>query len=266
MTGRNFATKKFPDAGEMKLGGQASRDGSAPGWQLIEDRNVKVAVKSEGKRARNGRGGQNKHMGRITMPGGLVHETLALQDAKAMLLVDGHEAEAAKLDVIFNESMCADDELCFAGANSVARSGFFGGLQATDEELDSVAPGSQNAPRRKEMLHGENFRGGHESSLAAIFHGNDGGLQSYDGFPTAHVALKQPIHRHRLFEVSGDFGENAFLRVGRFEGEDALQSFANFVLADAKGNGVFLANGPAAKCKTELIQKKLLEDEALLGG
>ena len=53
-------------------------------------------------------------------PGGsFVHETLALQHAEAVLFVDGYETEAGKLHVVFDQGVCADDELGFAGGDAL---------------------------------------------------------------------------------------------------------------------------------------------------
>src|SRR5713101_1940728 len=115
------------------------------------------------------------------------------------------------------------------------------------------------------MLDGENFGGGHESSLRAVFDGDDGGLERDDGFAAADVALEETIHRGRLFEVGADFGEDAFLRGGGLEGENALEGFADGVFPEAEGDGVFLAGGLAIESEAELVEEKFFEDEALLG-
>src|SRR4029077_19256137 len=142
----------------------------------------------------------------------------------------------------------------------------FRGFQAADEELDTIAGFGENAARGKKMLDSKNFGGSHEGGLGAVFDGDDGGLEGDDGFAAADVALEEAIHRGGLFKVGGDFGENAFLRGGGLEGKDALQRFADGAFAETEGDGVFLASGLAVKGETELIQEKLFEDEALLGG
>src|SRR5882724_2174745 len=114
------------------------------------------------------------------------------------------------------------------------------------------------------MLDGENFRRGHEGSLRAVFDGDHGGLERDDGFAAADIALKEAVHRGRLFEVGGDFGENAFLRSGGLERKDALEGFADGIFAQAEGDRVFLASGLAVECEAELVEEKFLEDEALL--
>jgi len=48
-------------------------------------------------------------MGRVAMANRFVHEALALQDAEAVLLVDGGESQLAKFHIFFDERMSADD-------------------------------------------------------------------------------------------------------------------------------------------------------------
>src|SRR5208283_3694823 len=265
MAGGDFAAKKFPDARKMLFRGCASRDGSAAGREFIEDGHLEIAVEREGKRAGDGSSRQDEDVRRIAVARGFVHQALALEDAEAVLFVNGDKSEAVKFDVLLDEGVRADDELGFAGTDALARGAFFGGFKAADEQFHGVATGSEDAPSRKEMLDGENFRGGHERGLAAVFDGDDRSLERNDGFAAADIALQKAIHGHGLFEVRGNFGKDALLGVGRLERKDAFQGFADFIFANAKGDGVFLADGPAAQSQAQLVQEKLLENEALLG-
>ena len=260
MAGGNFAAKKFPDAGEMRLGGEARLDGRAAGRKFVEDGDVEVAIERERKRARDGGGGEDEDMGRVAVGGGFVHEAFALEDAEAVLLVDGSEGEARELDLVFDERVRADDELRFAGTDAFERGLLFGELEAADEQLGFVVAGSENAARGKIMLDGENFGGRHERCLAAVFYGDDGGLQGDDGFTAADVALEEAVHGAGLFKVGGDFAENAFLRGGGFEGQDSFERFADFFFADAEGNGVFFAGGLAVESEAELVEEKFFEN------
>ena len=202
----------------------------------------------------------------MAVRGGFVHEALALEDTEAVLLVNGHEAEAGEGDVVFDEGVGADDELRFAGADAIEDGGFFRGFQAADEQLDAIACFGEDAAGGKKMLDSENFRRRHEGGLRAVLDGDDGSLQRDDGFAAADVALEETIHRGDLFEVGGDFGENALLRGGGLEWQDALEGFADGVFAQPKGDGVFLLSGLAIERETELVEEKFFEDEALLGG
>ena len=220
MAGGGFAANAVPNAGEMRLGGEVRFDGCTPGRELVEDGDVKIAVEGERERAGDGRGGEDENVGSVAVGGGLVHEALALQDAEAMLLVDGDEAEAGELDVVFDEGVGADYELGFAGADALEGGGFFGGLKAADEELDAIAATFKDAAGGEEMLNGEDFGGGHERRLAAVFDGDDRGLQGDDGLAAADVTLEKAVHGGGFFQVGGDFGQNALLGDGGFEGQD----------------------------------------------
>src|SRR6266581_4473708 len=113
----------------------------------------------------------------VAMRGGFVHQALALEDAEAVLLVNGDEAETREFHVVFNQGMRADDELRFARTNMIEGGGFLRSFQAADQQLDAIAGFGEDAAGGKKMLDGENFRGGHESGLRAVFDGDDGGLQ-----------------------------------------------------------------------------------------
>src|SRR6266700_3155176 len=153
VAGGDFAAEKFPNAGEMLLGGHARDDGRAARRQLIEDGNVEVAVESERERARDGRGGEDEDVRRVAARGGLVHQPLALEDAEAVLLVNGDKTEAREFDVVFDERVGADDELRFSGMDAIEDRGFLRGFEAADEELDAIACFGEDAPRGKKMLH-----------------------------------------------------------------------------------------------------------------
>src|ERR1700730_11461164 len=158
MAGFNFAADAAPNAGKMRLGSEVRFDGCAAGRELVENRDIKIAVEGERKRARNGRGGEDENVRRVAVGCGFVHQAFALEDTEAMLLVDSDETEAGELDIVFNEGVGADDELGFAGTDAFEGGGFFGGLQAADEKLDAVTAAFEDAARGKRMLHGENFR------------------------------------------------------------------------------------------------------------
>src|SRR6267142_1218841 len=125
MSGGDFSAEKFPNAGEMQLGGHARGDGRAARGQLVENGNVEVTVESERECTRDGRGGEHENMRGVAMGGGFVHQALALQDAEAMLLVNGDKTEAREFYVVFNQRVRADDELCFAGTNTIKSRRFF---------------------------------------------------------------------------------------------------------------------------------------------
>src|SRR5277367_4101569 len=89
--------------------------------------------------------------------GGFIHQALALQHAETMLLVHCDEAEALKLNVVFNERVCADNQMGFAIADSLECRSFLRMLQPADKQFHIVIPWPEDAPRGQKMLHRENF-------------------------------------------------------------------------------------------------------------
>jgi hypothetical protein len=110
-----------------------------------------------------------------------------------------------------------------AVAKALLRGALLGGLLAADEQIDCIAGAGENSARGEEMLHGENFGGGHERDLKTVFDDDGGGFQGHDGFSAAHVALEQAVHGRGALEIGDDFGQHALLRFGGLEGEHALE-------------------------------------------
>jgi hypothetical protein len=190
---------------------------------------------------------------RVAVRRGFIHQTLALQDAEAMLLVNGHKTETSEIHVVLDQRVRADDQLRLSAMDTFKGRSFFGALQSADQQLHAIPRLRQNAPRGKKMLHGKNFRRRHQRGLRAVFDGNDRRLQRDDGLAAADVALQQPVHRRGLFQVRGDFGEYALLCRRRLERQDTLQRFTHRVFANAKRDGIFLACRPPVQREAELI-------------
>src|SRR5260370_28742537 len=102
MASGDFAAERFPDAGEMLLGGHARDDGGAAGREFVKNGNVEVAIEGERKSARDGRGGEDENVRGVAMGGGFVHEALTLEDAETVLLVNGDETEAGARARVFD--------------------------------------------------------------------------------------------------------------------------------------------------------------------
>ncbi len=130
---RHFSPEKFPYSNEMLLAGCTRFDGSAAGRQFIEHGDVQVSVQSERERTRNGSGSENENVRGMAVRSGFVHELFSLQDAEAMLFVDGDESEAREGDVIFDQGVGADYKLRFAVRDALERCRFFDVFHSADE-------------------------------------------------------------------------------------------------------------------------------------
>jgi len=67
VAGFDFAADLFQTPGRLRFGGEVRLDGRAPRRQLIKDGDVEIAVEGERKRARNGRSGEDKNVGRVAV-------------------------------------------------------------------------------------------------------------------------------------------------------------------------------------------------------
>ncbi len=111
------------------------------------------------------------------------------------------------------------------------------------------------------MLRSENFSRRHQRHLVAIFDHDRGGLERHDRFPAADVALEQPVHRKRLFEVACDFRQHALLRRRRLERQNPLQRFADFFFAHAHRDPALPVILRAAQRQRDLVVEELLENQ-----
>src|SRR5262245_31441872 len=109
----------------MQSGGHVGFDGCAAGGKLVENRNVEIAVEGERKRAWDGRGGKDENVRRVAVGGRFVHELFALENAEAVLLVNGDEAKAGEENLILDEGVGADHKPRLAIGDAIACGGFF---------------------------------------------------------------------------------------------------------------------------------------------
>ncbi len=74
-----------------------------------------------------------------------------------MLLIDGNKTEPVEFDIVFDQRVRADDQLGFAGADSLQRGSFLGRLQAADEQFNRVAAQARGCGARKDSAVRQEF-------------------------------------------------------------------------------------------------------------
>src|ERR1700758_1571922 len=115
------------------------------------------------------------------------------------------------------------------------------------------------------MLLSQNFRRRHERDLVAVLDHDRRSLQSHDRLSAADIPLQQPVHRLAALEVARDFRQHALLRTRGLEGKNPFERLSNSGLPDTERDaGLFLRLLPAQR-QTQLVEKKLLENESLMG-
>ena len=107
------------------------------GGQLVDDRNIQIAVDHQRQRARDRRGGHDEHMGLFP----LADQRRALSDTEAVLLVRDDEAEARIGHVLGKEGVRADDKIVFPRRDRSLRLALFFRAHGTGESADAHAEG-----------------------------------------------------------------------------------------------------------------------------
>ena len=138
----------------------------------------------------------------------------ALSHAEAVLLVDNHQSEVAKLHHILEQSMGADNNLQRA-IEKIAVYGF-----ALFFASGTGEQGAFNAQRLYqmaygfEMLGGENLGGSHNGSLIIVVERQKHAHECHESLSAAHVALKETIHLSAAAHIGANLLDNSLLSAG----------------------------------------------------
>ncbi len=196
----------------------------------------------------------------------LAGQLVALQDAEAVLLVDHGEPEAVEAKTLLDQGVGAHRDLRLAGSQPLDHRGALLPLEGRREERRLVGASREEAAEGQEVLLREDLGGRHEGGLVSVLEGDDHGEKGDHRLPRAHVALDQPVHGMRGSHVVGDLAEDALLRAGQVEGQDALHRLAH-AGADVEGDPLpRAAQAATPESQTELEEEELLEDEADVAG
>ena len=115
------------------------------------------------------------------------------------------------------------------------------------------------------MLHGEDFRGGHERHLAAALDRHDRRLDSDYGLSGPYVPLEKAVHGMGRAHVVHDFLQRSLLGCGRMKRQDFLNRLADIFRnpeLDPRHGLCF----PALQGEAGANVEKLLENQAYLRG
>ena len=103
------------DLAAAALTDESSCDRSAPGWHLVDDRNIEISVEAHRQRTWD-RGGAHHQLVRIAYA--LLPQREPLRDAESMLFVDDGKPEPRQRHLVLEQHMGADRELRFAASSS----------------------------------------------------------------------------------------------------------------------------------------------------
>ena len=186
----------FPQPSRHTLGS----DRFPPGWQLVDDGQIHVAVQGHGEGAGDGGGGHHEDIGRRA----LADKFQALADPEPVLLVDDDETQVSKGDLFLKKGVGSDDEPGLSRLDGLVESRFLRGAQGPRQEDGDGTFKDGKVLECVKVLSRENLRGGHEGNLEPVVQKKGGGDGGDNRFATAHVALEEAVH----WPFGGDVPEN----------------------------------------------------------
>ena len=156
---------------------RAGVDRLAAGGLLAQLGNIHVAEIGQHQRARDRCRGHHQHVDGFALPG----QRQPLVHAEAMLLVDDREPEVAKLHVLLEQRMGADQDMDAAEPKPFEDLGALAPPLATGQDRDLDAGGGSERRDGAEVLAREDFGRRHHRRLPSAFDDGRGGKQRDHG-------------------------------------------------------------------------------------
>ena len=199
--------------------------------QLVDDRNVEVAIDGHRQGARYGRCCHHEHVRRL---GILEPQLRALLHAKAVLLIDHDHSEVLELHIGLYQGMCAyeDVQLPVFEQLMYLLSLFLGCRTRQQSHVDAHT--QERFCKVLIMLCGENLGRGHEASLKAIVECHEHGQCRHHGLAAAHIALKQAVHLFACGDIGSYLAQDPFLGIGQLKRQETV------VIVEIIGNALKL--------------------------
>ena len=183
-------------------------DRHAPWRQMLDARDVEIAVDRQGHRAWNRRRRHDEHVGREV---NALFERRSLFDAEAMLLVRHDEAERGEGDRLLNQGMRADHDIDIVRLDRLVRCLALLLRQSSCQEQQPHGQILQQFAELVEMLTRQDFRRCHECSLKAVFYRLDERQEGESRLARADVALHETAHRQGKLHVLPNVAPRLFL-------------------------------------------------------
>ena len=179
------------DCEALGIGPVDGADGLPPRGKLVDDAHVEVSIDGHAQRAWDGGGGHHEDVrGNLRLgpqPGALGH-------AEPVLLVDHDQAEAMEDHLGLEHRVGADKEMDRAVCEALEDGLPVRRLDGSRQQLHADRQVAEHLAEAREVLLGQDFRGGHDARLTPVVHSEKGRQQGHHGLATAHVALQQAVH------------------------------------------------------------------------
>ncbi len=146
-----------------------------------------------------------------------------------MLFVDDSQTQTVKYDRFLNQCVGSDDQVDVPRGDGLLSLALFFDLEASGQKLDAIGRISEPEFDIAGVLFGQNLCRRHERGLVPILDRDDHSLDGDYRLSAADVSLQQSVHRFVAGHIIDDLFQCPLLRVGRIEGQDCADSFANAI-------------------------------------
>ena len=181
--------------------------------QLVNDRDVQVAIDRHGQRPGDWGGCHDQHMGRRRAV--LAPQAGTLRHAKAVLLVDDGEAKIMELHRVLDEGMGAYQYLQLTVHQCLVDGSALAFACRARQEGDLHANGIGHRFDGFQMLSCQDLGGCHNAGLITVIQCDESGHKGDNRLAAAHIALQQAVHLLAATHVTAHLADNTFLRPGK---------------------------------------------------
>ena len=177
--------------------------GTTPGRRRRDQAHIAHAARGHLHGSRDGRCRKREHVNLLAQ----VFELLLVLHAKALLLVDDHQAQVFGVHVSRKQAMRADEHIDPALGKCLERSLLLRRRAEAAEHLDLQAKRGKALKERLVVLLGQNGRGAEHHDLTAGIHALKRRAQGNLGLAKAHIAAQQAVHGLGSLHVGLNVGD-----------------------------------------------------------
>ena len=232
--------------------------GAAPGRRRRDQAHVAHAARSHLHGSRNRRCRKREHVNLLAQ----VLELLLVLHAKALLLVNDHQAQVLGVHIGRKQTMRADEHINRALGKRLERALLLRRGAEAAEHFDLEAKRGKALKERLVVLLGQNGRGAEHHDLAAGVHALKRRAQGNLGLAETHVAAQQAIHGLGRLHVGLNVGDGLQL-VARLVVREAL---LHLDLLGRVGRAGDTGNRRAARIQIDQVKRQLFGVLACLVG
>lgn len=153
------------------------------------------------------------------MMGTILFQYSSLFDSESVLFVDDRETEREKMDVVFEECVCPDDDGNISIPEACFDVFFLFRRESADEEIGCYAKEREELHRACEVLSREDLSRGEDGDLYALpllltlEYRMDGSDEDHNGLTGSDISLEEALHRVGSLHIFEYLEEDNFLAI-----------------------------------------------------